>query len=728
MTKVLLLTPPFTQLNTPYPATAYLKGFLNTLNLESKQFDLGIATINRLFSKQGLCSLFELVDESKIESANAHRIYILKEEYISSIERVMFFLKEPTVLEAQNICHGQLLPEASRFSQLDDEEVAFGEMGLIDRAKHHCTLFLEDLSDFIIEVMDANFGFSRYAERLGRSASSFDQLYTQLKMPVSFIEQLMFEELELQVLALKPNLVTVSIPFPGNLLGALRIGQWLKKNHPDIVISWGGGFVNTELRSLRDERVFEFCDFVTLDDGERPLQCLLEHVQGQRLLEQLKRTFTCIDHQVVYYDGALEKDIEQNELPAPDYSDVQWNQYISVLEVANPMFRLWSDGRWVKLTLAHGCYWGKCTFCDGSLDYIKRYEPSKVSILVDRIEAIIKETGKRGFHFVDEAASPALLKELAIELLRRELKIVWWTNIRFEHKFTADLCRLLKESGCIAVAGGLEVASERILKLINKGVTLEMVSNVASNLSSAGILVHAYLMYGFPSQSDQETIDSLEVVRQMFELGIVESGFWHQFALTAHSPVGLSPQKFNVEVTDGLDGAFANNDLQFVDLKGCDHSRYSEGLRKAMYNYMHGVAFDYPLNEWFDFKVPRTSLPPNYIVSMITNNQRLNAKNQLLWLAHQPLVKEVIKQKGKKQKTMLQLNLISRKSQNEILVKKALGEWLCKVIERIDPKKNQSISFAAFQSGYEENNLGDFEKFINSYTFSQLCEAGLLIL
>lgn len=76
------------------------------------------------------------------------------------------------------------------------------------------------------------------------------------------------------------------------------------------------------------------------------------------------------------------------------------------MEMANPMHKLWSDGRWNKLTLAHGCYWGKCAFCDGSLDYIKRYEPNTAKTLVDRMERLIEQTGEIGFHFVDEAAHP----------------------------------------------------------------------------------------------------------------------------------------------------------------------------------------------------------------------------------------------------------------------------------------------------------------------------------
>ena len=149
------------------------------------------------------------------------------------------------------------------------------------------------------------------------------------------------------------------------------------------------------------------------------------------------------------------------------------------------MHSLWSDGRWNKLTMAHGCYWGKCTFCDISLDYISLYEPIAATILVDRMEQLIAQTGEQGFHFVDEAAPPALMRAVALEILKRKLTVTWWTNIRFEKNFTQDLCHLLKASGCIAVSGGLEVASDRLLKLIDKGVTVEQVAQVTRSFTAA---------------------------------------------------------------------------------------------------------------------------------------------------------------------------------------------------------------------------------------------------
>ena len=202
----------------------------------------------------------------------------------------------------------------------------------------------------------------------------------------------------------------------------------VKANHPKTRICLGGGYANTELRSVTDPRVFEFIDHITLDDGEAPLSCLLEHVRGKRSDEGLKRTLLLKEGQVKYMDDPSVKDVAQKDTGTPDYSGLPLESYISAIEILNPMHRLWSDGRWNKLTMAHGCYWGKCTFCDISLDYIQRYEPLTASLLCDRMEQMIRATGVNGFHFVDEAAPPSLMKALAIEILRRKLVVSWWTN------------------------------------------------------------------------------------------------------------------------------------------------------------------------------------------------------------------------------------------------------------------------------------------------------------
>ncbi|KGO81973.1 Fe-S oxidoreductase [Flavobacterium beibuense F44-8] len=735
-TKVLLITPPFTQLNTPYPATAYLKGFLNTKGISCVQADLGIEVILKLFSKQGLSNLFTRIEEgleagSLQPSANSERIIALKDEYLKTIDAVMLFLqgKNPTL--SHLICQEDFLPEASRFAQLEELDWAFGSMGTQDKAKHLATLYLEDISDLIVDCIDSHFGFSRYAERLGRSANSFDELYESLQQPYTYIDELLIDLLHERMRDTNPMLVGFSVPFPGNLYSAFRSAQYIKKIFPDAKVSMGGGFPNTELRSLTDARVMEFFDFITLDDGEAPVECLVEHLEGKREVKQLKRTFTLIEGKVAYIDNSGCRDYKQSEVGTPDYSDLLLDDYISVIEIVNPMHRMWSDGRWNKLTMAHGCYWGKCTFCDISLDYIKIYEPIAAKLLVDRMEELVEQTGQNGFHFVDEAAPPALMRELALEIIRRKLAVTWWTNIRFEKSFTADLCRLLKASGCIAVSGGLEVASDRLLELIQKGVTVAQVARVTRNFTEAGIMVHAYLMYGFPTQTAQETIDSLEMVRQMFELGILQSGFWHQFAMTAHSPVGMYPEKFGVLKETEAIGAFANNDIVHIDKTGANHDKFSYGLKKSLFNFMHGICFDYPLQDWFEFKVPRTKVSDDYIYNVLHEDDTFTVKPtaKVVWIGGKPIVSYFTKNKKGRTFETASLTFHDKKESYSIQVNREQGEWLVKLLNQITANpENKVMGFQQVKQSYEAEEMDDFELFWYSKPVNTLREYGLLIL
>ncbi|MFT6746575.1 MAG: hypothetical protein ACJAZ2_000916 [Glaciecola sp.] len=611
MNNLLLITPPFTQLNTPYPATAYLKGFLNTKGISSFQMDLGIEVILEIFSKKGLKGLFDKAREPKVSySENTVSILENRDAYEKTIDQCISFLQgnNPGITDA--ILQLSFLPMASRFEHFDNQDWSFTNMEKSKQAKHIATLYLEDLSDLIVEAVDENFGFSRYAERLGRSANSFDNLHEQLQGSPSFVDEFSLTILHQAVQKHAPKLVCFSVPFPGNLYSAFKCAQFLKTNFPEIKVCMGGGFPNTELRSLNDPRVFNYFDFITLDDGELPIELLHDHLS--RPTREFKRTFLCKNGKVSYLNNSSKKDYKQSEIGTPDYSDLPLKKYISVIELANPMHSLWSDGRWNKLTMAHGCYWGKCTFCDTSLDYIRLYEPIAAKILVDRMEALIEQTSENGFHFVDEAAPPKLMKALASEIIQRKLKVRWWTNVRFEKSFNKELCLLLSASGCLAVSGGLEVASDRLLKLIDKGITVPQVAQVCDSFTQAGIMVHSYLMYGYPTQTVQETIDSLEMVRQLFELGIIQSGFWHQFALTAHSPIGLNPDKYGI--TPHLAKiTFANNDIQFTDKTGIDHQQFSEGLKASLYNFMHDNGFDIPLQDWFEKEIPDTTIEELFI-------------------------------------------------------------------------------------------------------------------
>ncbi len=725
---IFLITPPFTQLNTPYPATAYLKGFLNTKNIKAYQADLGIEVILELFCKKGLQLLFKNVNSTKDFSINAKRIIALQNDYIKTIESVILFLqgKNPTL--SALISKRNFLPEAERFSQLDDLSWAFGSMGVHDKAKHLATLYLEDLSDLIKECVDEHFGFSRYAEKLGRSANSFDELYNELQKEYTYLDKILIEILEKRMAIIQPKMVCISVPFPGNLYTSLRCGQWIKKNYPSVKVCMGGGFANTELRSLSDKRVFDFFDFITLDDGEAPIENLFNYVEGKKTINELKRTFTLVDTELKYINNKVCTDYKQGQVGTPDYSDFLLDKYISAIEIANPMHSLWSDGRWNKLTMAHGCYWGKCTFCDISLDYIKLYEPLTAELLCNRMEEIIAQTGQNGFHFVDEAAPPALMKALSLEIIKRNLIVVWWANIRFEKSFTRDLCLLLKQAGCIAVSGGLEVASDRLLQLIDKGITVAQVAKVNQYFTQAGIMVHAYLMYGFPSQTAQETIDSLEMVRQLFETGVLQSAFWHLFTMTAHSPVGLNPEKYKVEKVSKVIGSFANNDIEHLDPTGANHESFSFGLKKSLLNYMHNTCFDVPLHKWFDIKTPKTTIASDYISNILNEEEYNNYKpnSKVIWLGNSPSMELFTKSKKGNQWEVCSLTFETKTTSINIKVDKEQGLWLDAILHKLSIANIKTYTLQEVKMDYEIAGLNDFELFWDNKPINTLYKVGLL--
>jgi len=621
--RVLSVIPPMTQLNTPYPSTAYLTGFLRSRGVAAVQEDLALALVLRLLSHDGLLAIRECVGAlpKQQRTSQVQAFERNFDRYLATIGPAVAFLqgRDPSI--GHRIAGRNFLPEGPRFDPLDayvDPEGgdplawAFGALGVQDRARHFATLYLNDVADVLRDAVDPRFEFVRYAESLAQSQAGFDPLARALAAPLNLVDRTL-RELTLAALARHaPQIVLVSAPFPGNVYGAFRIAQAIKLHDPSIVTVLGGGFVNTELRELSEPRVFDHFDHVTVDDGERPLLALLEHLAGGREQQKLVRTFVRTADGVRYIDAG-EPDIPFAEVGTPTWDGLPLDRYLSLLDMLNPMHRLWSDARWNKLTVAHGCYWKKCSFCDVSLDYISRYDAATAEILVDRIETIIEETGQSGFHFVDEAAPPKALKALAVELQKRNRAISWWGNIRFEKSFTPELCAQLADSGCIAVSGGLEVASDRLLKLMQKGVSVEQVARVTHAFTDAGILVHAYLMYGFPTQTVQDTVDALEYVRQLFAANCIQSGFFHRFACTVHSPVGLHPERYGITLKPLPATSFAKNDVGFVDPTGVDHAALGIALNKALYNYMHGLGLDQDVRSWFSGRVPRTQVPRHFI-------------------------------------------------------------------------------------------------------------------
>ena len=727
---ILLITPPLTQINTPYPATTVLKGFLRQHNFRVYQVDLGIELVLEILSPQFLKTLFQVIRSGPDrDHSGFSRALMLEESYLKTIEPVIRFLqgKDPTL--AHLIVRDGFLPEGPRFLSIEDMDWAFGTLGIQDRARFLATQYIEDIADLVkLHISDA-FGFSRYAEKLALSATDFQPIETSLQAPDSLIDMLMLKRLKMHLNRIKPDLIGFTIPFPGCLFSALKCSQFIRKHSPDAKIVIGGGYVNTELRDIKNPQLFKYVDYITLDDGELPVLQIARMFKEEAGPETLVRTFSLTNDTIAFNDNPNHTPVSFAEIGSPDYSDLELGQYLSIVEIANPMHRLWSDGSWNKLTLAHGCYWNKCAFCDTSLDYISRFETTSAKILVDRIEAIIEQTGQTGFHFVDEAAPPDVLKDLAIELLRRKRVISWWTNIRFEPRFSKDLCQLLAASGCMALSGGLETASDRLLKKMSKGVTIAQAARTTNNIQNAGIMVHAYLMFGFPTQTRQETVDSLEVVRQFYMNGLIQSSFWHHFALTQHSPIGKNPEAFDLTITGPDKGDFARNDLQYQESIEVNHDQFARGLNKAVYNYMYGIGLNYPLNEWFEFEIPSTTCNPELVSAYLAKKPKPGSEQQqLLWLGNPPEIMAHQKRDKKSSSNTCELIFHSPTEEKSIQLETILAKWLVGHLKSITPDNNQVTRIKDWQRSIKKEFDADLYSIMKPDLWDTLKSCGLLLL
>lgn len=720
--RVLLLIPPLTQLNTPYPSTAYLTGFLRSRGITCEQADLGIEMVLRLFSPDGLRTVFRLVrEQGDILPQPALDMLENEQAYLTTIDLAVTFLQGTNPEAAAQLIRPGFLPQGPRFIG----KTRFAKSVLLeDRAKHWATLYLEDLADLVQATVSPSFALSRYAEHLAHSASSFDRMASALAEPLSLTDEFLLDALWPHFDRVNPTMVGLSVPFPGNLYGAFRLAQAIKQRRPAIPIVLGGGYANTELRRVSDPRVFDYVDYITLDDGERPLLSLIEHLQHERPRTGLCRTFYREHDRVLFADDRSTPDFSMNEVGCPTYRGLTLNRYLTILDSTNPMHRLWSEGHWNKLTVAHGCYWKQCTFCDVGLDYISRYEMTPTDRLIQQIEQLIAETGRHEFHFVDEAAPPAALKALAIALIERKIAISWWGNIRFEEAFSPDLCKLLAASGCIAVTAGLEAASDRLLEKMKKGITVDQTALVAAAFKDAGIMIHAYLMYGFPSETIQEAVDALERVRQLFAADLMQSAFWHRFTTTAHSPVGLDPKANGLRILGPTFKGFAENDLIHQDRVGNTPAWLGEGLRRSMLNFLEGRGLTMDVRQWFDHDVPEPHVPKNWVRILLRKRietGHLPLERRLVWLGDQPVLDG--------QTRHAKLTLRGRFADTSIRLPLTQGQWLQSIIKNATPRRNKTAPYPWLrdvQTGFP-GSAEDFAAFLASPGWRKARLAGLLL-
>ncbi|HYW82786.1 MAG TPA: radical SAM protein, partial [Spirochaetia bacterium] len=385
--RVMLIQPPFVQLNAPYPAVHFLEAYLRGTGIEAFSFDHSIALYRAIFSREGCARIFKDAEHARVfgEPPDAEsrrqlgRFMSYRDMYLEWIDGIVDFLSGGDPGFAHRLAQAAEFPRGQRAQAFI--EASGGRIGP-DDARALATRILEDLADLVSFALDPEFATVRYGERLARSVKDFHSIEEALPrayLMEAFYRPWLRQSFSAAAVEGLPDLLLFSIPFPGCLTGALVAAREARAAFGGSVhIVFGGGYVSTELRSLTDGRLFDYCDYLAFDAGYGSLASILE-VEAGSPKESLYQTMYRDAEGRVCRGGdnassARFKALEQRALARvfPDYRSVDFADYLRVVDSENPMHRLWSDTPWLKYRLAHGCYWKRCTFCDTELDYVAR--------------------------------------------------------------------------------------------------------------------------------------------------------------------------------------------------------------------------------------------------------------------------------------------------------------------------------------------------------------------
>ncbi len=684
--KATLVQPPFVQLNAPYPAVYYLETFLKDQGHEACAFDHSIELFRTIFSRAGLTRVFAdaqaafsspnspLRGADKTARLEIERYLSYADLYTEWIDGIVSFLAGQDPGFAHRLSSAAELPHGARASAL--LEANEGRVSL-EQTRELATDILDDLGDFIRFSLDPEFSTVRYGDRLARSQGDFSEVEAGLRNGY-LIGTFYRPYLKDFWTSRSSDLVLISVPFPGCLVGALACAEAARAAlGPDATIILGGGYVNTELRGLRDSRIFNYCDYLSFDAGFGSIASIISRVQKTRASDASRHgefpagtdsagtaatsaagaapaaagaaasaagaapaaapdRMDTVLYKSMYRrpDGSVAAEgFVPGQIPAvpgapdfsrleaelllrifPDYSSADFRRYLGVVDSENPMHRLWSDTVWLKYSLAHGCYWHRCEFCDTELDYVGNYVPADISALMRAADAASARHNLYGIHFVDEAMPMSRLLAFARANRARAREgrrpFYFWGNVRFDASWTEDRAEFLVHSGLVAVSGGIEIATGKGLTLTGKGFDLAGLVRCLVAMRRSGLLIHAYLIYGFPGETKRDIADSAEVVRQLFAAGAIDSAFWHRFVLTRNSRImaewkqGLHPGLKPVD----RDGAFAANDLSFGAESNYDE--FDSLLDSRLEAWMSGADLDEPY--------PGAQIPPGLIEALIT--------------------------------------------------------------------------------------------------------------
>ncbi len=509
---VVLIYPPFGAPGIPPYSIASLASYLSLRGIPTQPVDLNNAFYRRYLSPRRL----RMVDQFA-----ASRIGQLGTKTQLSFSEMVEYVRLIHLLRASKECRRDMDHLFDPAAAMDRERRAKALNNAINMASLPYFPDIVDIQGQLVKYFSPR---NEYSSRdIIAGSKEQDWLYADLAA-------LLDSEPSLE----NAVLVGLSVCFPHQVLAALKCARILKQQRPNVHVCLGGSFVSCHMRRTRSSRLFEVVDSLVLDDGELPLEQLFHRLSGRGSdLRGIPSLVYPNGTRVDRNSAAPAPDMES--LPPPDYHRLALDEY--------PIPR---DQMWLSLRLSRGCAWRRCSFCRTGLPLVKNHQQPTVDFLFRQIEAIVERTGVTTFQFSDDSASPEVLEQLSRRIISRGLPLHWSTSLRFSNRLTVERGMLFKRAGCSHVFLGLESYNDRLLRLMNKGITTRMVDRVLSNLSWAGLPVFLYMIIGFPTETEREALESFQRVEQFRKEGSIAGCLYSPFQIIPFSAVALKPEKYGI--------------------------------------------------------------------------------------------------------------------------------------------------------------------------------------
>jgi hypothetical protein len=339
------------------------------------------------------------------------------------------------------------------------------------------------------------------------------------------------------------DVVGLSVCFPGQLQPAYAFAHKIKRELPHVHVTCGGPGITQMLIRLAGKRLARALgpfDTACVFEGEHTLLALVRALEAKRPLRECANVV--VRDKLMgarWLSGHGMEDLKA--LPPPDFDGLPLSLYLA------PRLVLPYDP-------TRGCYWGKCTFCHYGLAEVgtASYREREVTAITEHLRALSAKHGTRHFYLSQDSVAPKTIVKLAQAIIESGLDIRWATDLKPEKYLTRERAETLRQAGAVACALGVESGSDRVLKLIDKGAPVAVVSTVIGHLSEVGIAAEAMCFTDFPTETHDEAIETLAFLGDRSDrLAVYIVG---EFGLTHGSLVAQSPSDFGIRETWELEG------------------------------------------------------------------------------------------------------------------------------------------------------------------------------